>query len=309
MIRLFISIYCIFLTDIAFSQQPYLEGTTPYLDYKTLGSMHLKGAVKQITETSYKATMVNGKFVKGAKGWQNTWDYDMMFIFDANGFLITQKELRSGSYQVKSTTKIDSLKRVVHTTFGARAHFYTYDSLGRISKSKETNSETAAVQNYLYYYDDYGYLSRKECFVNKKIKYIETFQYDKAGNCIAAFYKDEDYATTDLYTYNAANQLIEHSSYEFEDLEEMEKGFFEYKGQELTLEKWLTYLDSELINELTYRFENGNLVEITETDVDKPQPEKATASYAFDAQGNWIRQYINENGKLFIVERTIVYFP
>jgi hypothetical protein len=40
----------------------------------------------------------------------------------------------------------------------------------------------------------------------------------------------------------------------------------------------------------------------------KPQPEKVTASYAFDAQGNWIRQYINENGKFFIVERTIVYF-
>jgi hypothetical protein len=145
--------------------------------------------------------------------------------------------------------------------------------------------------------------------VNKKIKFIETFQYDKAGNCIAAYYKEEDYATTDLYKYNAANQLIEHSSYEFEELENIEKGFFEYKGRELTLEKWLTYSDSELINELTYRFENGNLVEITETDVDKPQPEKATASYAFDAQGNWIRQYINENGKLFIVERTIVYFP
>lgn len=307
MIRIFI--YFMFLAAFSFAQQPYLEGTTPYLDYKTLGSMHLIGAVKQITETSYKATLVNGQFVKGAKGWQNTWDYDNIFIFDANGFLITQKELRSGSYQVKSTTKIDSLKRVVQTTFGARAHFYTYDSVGRISKSKEINSETKAELNYLYYYDDYGYLSRKECFVNKKIKFIETFQYDKAGNCIAAYYKDEDYATTDLYKYNAANQLIEHSSYEFEELENIEKGFFEYKGRELTLEKWLTYSDSELINELVYKFENGNVVEITETDVDKPQPEKATASYAFDAQGNWIRQYINENGKLFIVERTIVYFP
>ena len=103
MVRIFIFIYFIFLSAFAFSQQPYLEGTTPYLDYKTLGSMHLKGAVKQITETSYKATMVNGQFVKGAKGWQNTSDYDMMFIFDANGFLTTQKELRNGGYQVKSS--------------------------------------------------------------------------------------------------------------------------------------------------------------------------------------------------------------
>jgi hypothetical protein len=31
--------------------------------------MHLKGAVKQNTETSYKATLVNVQFVKGAKGW------------------------------------------------------------------------------------------------------------------------------------------------------------------------------------------------------------------------------------------------
>jgi len=307
MIRIFI--YFMFLAAFSFAQQPYLEGTTPYLDYKTLGSMHLIGAVKQITETSYKATLVNGQFVKGAKGWQNTWDYDNIFIFDANGFLITQKELRSGSYQVKSTTKIDSLNRVVQTTLGQSAHFYTYDSLGRISKSKETNSETAAVQNYLYYYDETGYLSRKECFVNKQMKSVESFQYDAAGNCIAAYDKAEDYETTDLYKYNTAKQLIEHTSYEYEDLEEMEKGFFEYKGQELILEKWLLYSESEVINELVYKFENGNEVEITETDVDKPQPEKATASYAFDAQGNWIRQYINENGKLFIVERTIVYFP
>jgi hypothetical protein len=92
-----------FLAAFSFAQQPYLEGTTPFLDYKTLGSMHLKGAVKQITETSYKATLVNGQFVKGAKGWQNTWDYDNIFIFDANGFLTTVKELRNGGYQVKSS--------------------------------------------------------------------------------------------------------------------------------------------------------------------------------------------------------------
>ena len=89
MIRIFISIYFMFLSALSFAQQPYLEGTTPYLEYKTLESMHLKGAVKQITETSYKATMVNGQFVKGAKEWQNTWDYDMVFVFDANGFLTT----------------------------------------------------------------------------------------------------------------------------------------------------------------------------------------------------------------------------
>ncbi len=309
MIRLFISIYGIFLAAFVFAQQPYLEGTTPYLDYKTLGSMHLKGAVKQITETSYKATLVNGQFVKGARGWQNTWDYDMIFIFDTNGFLTIQKELRNGSYQVKSTTKIDSLKRVVQTTSGSRTHFFIYDSIGRIAMSKEIDRETKAEQNYFYYYDETGYLNRKECFVNKKIKFIEIFLYDNTGNCIAAYYKSEDYATTDLYKYNAANQLIEHSSYEFEDFDNIEKGFFEYEGPDLKLEKWLMYSGGEVINELTYRFENGNLVEITETDVDKPQPEKATVSYAFDAKGNWTKQYINENGKLYIVERAIVYFP
>lgn len=308
MIRIFISIYFMFLAALSFAQQPYLEGTTPYLEYKTLESMHLKGAVKQITETSYKATMVNGQFVKGAKGWQNSWDYDMVFVFDANGFLTTEKELRSGSYQVKRSTKIDSLKRVVQTTLGQSAHYYTYDSLGRISKSKEINGETTAVTHYLYFYDTNGFLSRKECFVNKQMKSVESFQYDAAGNCTAAYYKAEDYQTTDLYKYNSAKQLIEHTSYEYEDLEEMEKGFFEYKGQELILEKWLLYSESELINELVYKFENGNVVEITETDVDKPQAQKVTVSYQFDAKGNWIRQYINENGKLYIVERTIVYF-
>ena len=308
MIRLFISLCCTFLSVICFAQQPYLEGTTPYLDYKTLGSMHLKGAVKQITETSFKATLVDGQFVKGAKEWQNTWDYDMVFVFDANGFLVTEKELRSGSYQVKRSTKIDSLKRVVQTTLGQSAHFYTYDSLGRISKSKQMNGETTAVTHFLYFYDDNGFLSRKESIVNKQIKSVESFIYDAAGNCIAAYYKAEDYATTDLYKYNTANQLIEHTSYEFEELENVEKGFFEYKGQELIQEKWLLYADSALENELVYKFENGNVIEITETDVDKPQVQKVTVSYAFDAKGNWIRQYINDNGKLYIVERTIVYF-
>ena len=158
----FLFAYLLLSITSTFAQQPYLEGTTPYLDYKTLESMHLKGAVKQITETSYKATMVNGQFVKGAKGWQNTWDYDMVFVFDANGFLTTEKELLSGSYQVKRSTKIDSLKRVVQTTLGQSAHYYTYDSLGRISKSKEINGETTAVRHYLYLYDTNGFLSRKE---------------------------------------------------------------------------------------------------------------------------------------------------
>lgn len=307
MIRYLFIIGCIFISVITFAQNPTLEGSTPFIEIETCKSMQLKGAVKSMSETSYKATLSNGKYVKGAKGWQYPWDHDNNNQFDANGNLLLQKEWKDGAYKTVRTQAFDSLGRLSKSVFNERKSVYTYDSIGQLKQVTEINTESNKTLDLHYIYSN-NLVSQIHFITDKTLYAIEAFQYDQNGNCTAAIYQTNDYKTIDYYTYNSRNQLIKYVGYEDDDPSEREEIYYTYEGAELILDKNDGYSDGELYNELIYKYKDGFKVEVIETDLETNEVKIETYSYEFDAQGNWIKKYINDNGKYFIVERTIVYY-
>jgi hypothetical protein len=301
------ALLCLY-TFFGFAQLPKLEGSTPYIEIETCKSMNLKGAVKSMSETSYKATLSNGKYVKGAKGWQYSWDHDNNYQFDAKGNLLLEKEWKDGVWKTKQTQTFDNFGRLSQSVFYERKCVYTYDSIGRLKQVTEINTENNKTIDVHYIFSN-NLVSQIHFISDKTLYAIEAFQYDQNGNCTAAIYQTNDYKTIDYYTYNSSNQLIKYVGYEDDDPSEREEIFYTYEGTDLILEKNEAYSEDEKYNELIYKYKDGYEIEVIETDLETNEVEKETYTYEFDAQGNWIKKYINDKGKYFIVERTIVYYP
>lgn len=305
--RYFIVLGCLFISVITYSQTPKLEGTTPFINIETRSAMNLKGAVKSMAETSYKAAPSNGIFVKGVKGWQYSWDCDNNYQFDTNGNMLLQKKLKDGAYKTIRAQTFDSLGRLSKSVFFERKRVYTYDSIGQLKQVTEINTENNKTIDVVYFYSN-NLVSQIYFITDKTLYAIEAFQYDQNGNCTAAIYQTNDYKTIDYYTYNNSNQLIKYVGYEDDDPSEREEIYYTYEGTDLILEKNEAYSEDEKYNELIYKYKDGYEIEVIENDLESAEVKKETYTYEFDAQGNWIKKYINDNGKYFIVERTIVYF-
>ncbi|MFM6994547.1 MAG: hypothetical protein ACKOWO_05490 [Sediminibacterium sp.] len=290
------------------SQTPKLEGTTPFINIETRSGMHLNGAVKSMSETSYKAALSNGKYVKGAKGWQYSWDCDNNYQFDTNGNLLLQKKLKDGAYKTIRAQTFDSLGRLIKSVFFERKSVYTYDSIGQLKQVTEINTENNKTIDVVYFYSN-NLVSQIHFITDKTLHAIEAFQYDQNGNCTAAIYQTNDYKTIDYYTYNSSNQLIKYVGYEDDDPSEREEIYYTYEGTVLIQENNVGYSEGEIYNELIYKYKDGFKVEVIETYLKTNEVIIETYTYEFDAQGNWIKKYINDNGKYYIVERTFVYYP
>lgn len=301
------ALFCLY-NFFGFAQLPKLEGSTPFIEIETCKSMNLKGAVKSMSETSYKATLSNGKYVKGAKGWQYSWDHDNNYQFDAKGNLLIEKEWKDGVWKTKQTQTFDHLGRLSKSVFHSRTRTYTYDSIGQVKLVQERDTVESTASELVYFYSNT--LLRQIHYYSAKTLYaMEAFQYDKNGNCTGAVYQSNDYKTIDYYTYNSSNQLIKYVGYEDDDPSEREEIYYTYEGTDLIMEKNDAYSEDEKYNELIYKYKDGYEIEVIETDLETNEVEKETYTYEFDAQGNWIKKYINDKGKYYIVERTIVYYP
>jgi len=307
MIRYLIIIGCLCVSAMCFAQTPKLEGTTPFINIETRSAMNLKGAVKSMAETSYKAVLSNGKYVKGVKGWQYSWDCDKNYQFDTNGNLLLQKKLKDGAYKTIRAQTFDSLGRLSKSAFFERKRVYTYDSIGQLKQVTEINTENNKTIDVVYFYSN-NLVSQIHFITDKTLYAIEAFQYDQNGNCTAAIYQTNDYKTIDYYTYNSSNQLIKYVGYEDDDPSEREEIYYTYEGTVLIQENNVGYSEDEKYNELIYKYKDGYEIEVIENDLESAEVKKETYTYEFDAQGNWIKKYINDNGKYFIVERTIVYY-
>ena len=75
-----------------------------------------------------------------------------------------------------------------------------------------------------------------------------------------------------------------------------------------SLEHWVDYEEGEPDGYIDDKFENGNIVETTEVELDGTVTLKEFCKYEFDTKGNWIQKIIDINGKYYVVERNIEYF-
>jgi hypothetical protein len=283
-------------------------GQIPTLSFDNLESWNLKGKVKKIHTTSFLAEKVNNKFVKTTKGWQYTWEHDEELYFNTFGFLELTKVIKNGTTYVTYSIKLDDKNRVVYDIKNENLEYYfTYDSLNNICSSKEIIRDKQLESDFRYYYNDKNTLVKKEEYLSNQLISIETFSYDSSNNLVKIEYIKGPYSEMEVFEYDSNNLLVKH---EWSDNEEgmAEITTFQYVNKQKTLEHWLDYEEGEPDGTIDYTYENGNEIEVIEKDGDGVITGIERNSYEYDSTGNWIKMYIDDNGKYYIVERTINYY-
>lgn len=283
-------------------------GQIPTLSFDNLESWNLKGKVKKIHTTSFLAEKVNNKFVKTTKGWQYTWEHDEELYFNTFGFLELTKVIKNGTTSVTYSIKLDDKNRVVYDIKnGNLEYFFTYDSLNNICSSKEIIRDKQLESDFRYYYNDKNTLVKKEEYLSNQLISIETFSYDSFNNLVKIEYIEGPYSEMEVFEYDSNNQLVKH---EWSDNEEgmAEITTFQYVDKQKTLEHWLDYEEGEPDGTIDYTYENGNEIEVIEKDGDGVITGIERNTYEYDSTGNWIKMFIDDGGKYYIVERTISYY-
>lgn len=283
-------------------------GQIPTISFDNLESWNLKGKVKKINATSFLAEKVNNKFVKTTKGWQYPWEYDEELYFNVQGYLEVKKDIKNGSPYVTYSIKLDDKNRVVYDIQNENHEYYfTYDSLNNICSSKEIIRDKHIESNFKYEYNDKNTLVKKEEYLSNQLISTETFSYDSSNNLIKIDYVKGAYAEMETFEYDSTNQLVKH---EWSDNEEgmVEITTYQYVNKQKTLEHWLDYEEGEPDGTIDYTYENGNEIEVIEKDGDGEITGIQRNTYEYDSTGNWIKMYIDDDGKYYIVERIISYY-
>ncbi len=267
------------LIILIFVCQQITFGQTNIIEYENLENLNLKGNVKTIKETSFTATKVNDQIVKSIKGWQYDWENDQEYYFDSIGNLVLKKELIDSKTRNNYSIKFDNKKRIIEINRLYNSSFYVYDTLNNIISSKEVNKQPESISNgntkptsgdittFKYYYDSKNLLVKKEEFKSNLKISTEAFKYDNFNNLISCEIKQDSYIETHKYHYDVNNLLIK---YEWADNDEgiAEITTFEYLDKIKTLEHWVDYEDGEPDGYIDDKFENGNIIETTEVELD-----------------------------------------
>lgn len=283
-------------------------GQVPTLSFENLESWNLNGKVKKINTTSFLAKKVNNKFVKTTKGWQHSWEHDEEFYFNSLGFLELTKDIKNGSPYVTYSIKLDDKNRISYVIqAGIDEIYFTYDSMNNICSSKEIIRDKHIESVFKYYYNDKNYRVKKEEYLSNQLISTETFSYDTLNNLVKIDYVKGAYSEMESFEYDSYNQLVKH---EWSDNEEgmVEITTYQYVNKQKTLEHWLDYEEGEPDGTIDYTYENGNEIEVVEKDGDGEITGIQRNTYEYDSTGNWIKMYIDDDGKYYIVERIISYY-
>lgn len=283
-------------------------GQIPTISFDNVESWNLKGKVKKIHTTSFLAKKENNKFVKTTKGWQHSWEHDQEFHYNTLGFLELTKVIKNGVTSVSYSIKLDEKNRVVYDIKNENLEYYfTYDSLNNICSSKEILRAKQLETDFRYYYNDKNLIVKKEEYQSDQLVSRETFSYDSFNNLVKIEFIEGTYSEMESFEYDSTNLLVKH---EWSDNEEgmIEITTYQYINRQKKSEHWLDYEEGEPDGTIDYTYENGNEIEVIEKDGDGVITGIQRNTYEYDSFGNWIKMYIDDDGKYYIVERTISYY-
>lgn len=255
-----------------------------------LTELKLKGKIKSLSETTFKAIDKFGIIQKG----------DMIFPYKSfTLFNVKGNEIEKDGYNI---------------LYGNGKQTYKCDDDGNHIEWNTYNSDGILVQKYTYKIDNKGNVIEGNCYKpdgSFSRKYSN--KYDDKGNNIEENHYGPDgslYGKV-TYKYNDKGNNIEQNWY-MSDGSLTEKLIYKYDNMGNNIEEYSYKSDGSLNKKQTYKYDNkGNKIEFnlynTEGSLDNTSI--FTFNYNYDINGNWIKKTEFINGiPQKIIEREIKYY-
>jgi hypothetical protein len=296
----------------------------------------LKGKVKSLTETEYKASVINGKNTTGEILKRK------IFIFNNSGYLTEENKLgENGKMEPSCLIKYDNNNMEVeksdfHNGKMLMSLKSVYNAESVLIESTSYDSQNKPSMTYKYKYDNNGnkiqwdsYNSDGKLFRNHIYKYDENgnntehITYNKSG-------KQEEKL---VYKYDNNSRTIEYCSYGPDKLKYRttykrdDKGncieMVNYNGNDISIKKFMTYdsngylaeeksdnADGSFYSKYSYKYAvNGFLSGFTTYKSDGSVEKTEIWQYEYDKTENWIKQIKYLNSKVeSITIREIIYY-
>ena len=257
-----------------------------------LQELEVKGKVKSLRETSYKAINVSGKIQKGKRKTENSDEKDSFISFNEKGNKIERIEYTSDG---KTYEKLS----------------YLYDDKGYDTIIYNEKDSHNLIAKYVHKYDEKGNLiERRHYNPDGSNDNIYTYKYDENKNLVEYnwFKKDGNFGSKDIYKYDTKGNMLEDATYKSDERLEW-KITYEYNDSGNCVEE-NTYKGSKFYIKYLKKFDDkGNQIEIDLCKEDGTPYRKYYQKYEYDKNGNWVMQTQFEKDKpTYIYERELVYF-
>ena len=301
-----------------------------------LNKMNLKGKVKSLKETSYKACILFGDIQKCERermDWNNllysiSCYIDSYIIFNSKGYKIEENHYTSkGSLDNKETFNYDENGNKIEE------NNYISDGLLFCKWINKFNLKGKIIESNFYYLD--GSLGGKNIFnyneienqieessykSNGNLEWKHTAMFDTKGNQInfIGYKPDGSLDWKDTYKYDKKGNLIEENSFESDGSLKWKKTYiYNLIGNKIEADSF--HPDGSLSWKFTYKYDNSEkIIEVISIDLSNiDSKEKVVFNYNcsnngkedYDKFGNWLKliYYKNEIPQ-YIIEREIEYY-
>ncbi|WP_107037773.1 hypothetical protein [Brumimicrobium mesophilum] len=284
---------------------------------------NLKGKVKKVVFDSYLGEKTSNGLVKVKKGWEETGEVDKTIEFNESGN-ITKIVFRDLDGKIKRTDEfLYSNELLVQSVTKYKVIKYIYDAQNRLESQIIIDRTPRSISA-----SNIDELGDEEVFSVQ-------FEYDTTDLKQRGFWLNEKEDTTakTTYFYNEKEFVIKEETAYFDGLKDwfiyqydtngnmLNVNWFDnieglleiesnhYKGAALVSSEWENYMDGEPEGKIVYTYQNGNEIEIIETDFMDESEIKWTYAYEYDSFGNWIKKTVHTyKDEWFIVDRVIEYY-
>ncbi|MFA7066239.1 MAG: hypothetical protein WC199_05595 [Dysgonamonadaceae bacterium] len=270
---------------------------------------NLKGEVKSVKSSIFKAVDRHGEIEKGEAPWPNSINY---LIFDQEGKMIEEDICKSdGSLDSKKLYKYDDNSNMIEENWChpdgriLSNRIFKYDNNGNMIEENYFSSGGSPDSKYLYKFDDNGNMIEKYSAYNDQVLYRERlYIYDDNGKMIEEQYfrrSVDRFHMKTLYKYSNNGKMIEESVF---NSDESPSRKFIYNENGNIIEYY--YYNSEGFDSKNlYKYDtNGNKIEENQFNSDGNLEWQRLYKYEYDYKGNWIKK----TGLHYITEREIEYY-
>ncbi len=306
----------------------------------------LKGKVKTLKITCYKASGKIGHARRGAKMY---FPFPYSLHFDKQGNMLKRQfyDYESGRIKSKSLYKYGKSNQVIEELRYRYDRRDIKNPLESKTTYKYNRLDSLIERNYIYYpnlsssgrnlvtYNDKGHkLSERSYIHGDECFHYQGYTYDKEGRLIEHIYGR---SWRDTFKYDTKGNMIERCSYDVGkpnvlnwksiyayDTEGHKISEFSYDNKGKCYKKKLWYYnnqghldrvlvsgaDGSLIEREVYRYNKmGDVISYTDYNAVEEKSYNYTCEYAYDKQGNWIKevQYFNGVAER-ITEAVIIYY-